>query len=257
MIEDIIAIFEMIEERDNSIERVVIGIDPWLFLNETGEIRYKSIETEYKAELEKITNKSNSSVGLKNNFFDFIPSKYRELFSPAYLQSSLKSLLRHKGVGSITVCDNAEAEEVNKTLPNGTRIASTTAYAHTISENTEGTLRSIASDTVYHMKKNDALNPDRIKIFEQFIDYLLAKGIEVQFYLPSWNPVFYDEFKSNAEYRYFTQMEDYVIKFASNRGINVHGTYDPSALGITMKDYMDLLHLKPDVGFKLYNTIVR
>ena len=253
MLEDDIAIFGMIEDKDSSIERIIIGVDPWLFLNETGEVRYKSIEKEYKAELEKISGEKKND----KEIFSIIPPKCLELFSPAYLQSSVKSLIRHKGVGTLTVSKNAEPENINKTMPNGRRIMSTSSYFHSIEENTDLILRSIATDTVYHMKKNDSLNPDRIKIFEQFIDYLLAKGIELQFYLPSWSPVFYDEFKSNPEYHYFTEMENYVVEFATTKKIHVHGTYDPSVLGIIMGDYTDFLHLQPEVAFRLYNTIVR
>lgn len=80
-IEDIIAIYQMYKTKDLLPNRIIIGIDPWLFNENNEQKRWLSLKDEYNAFFNKPP-----SVNLKNKI------ELKELLSFSYFQNSIKNI---------------------------------------------------------------------------------------------------------------------------------------------------------------------
>lgn len=257
MLEDDIAIFGMIEDHDNTVERVIICVDPWLFLDNTEENRYQSIEEKYEKEYKRITGRS-----LNKQFSDstFISSETKELFSPSYFRSSVKSIMRtwvlHDNNREVEISQDDSINEKAKILPNGTRIPSKSDFKSEI-VNSENAFKNIESNSVYHILENSSLSEEKMFLFRRFLEYLLRKDIIVELYLPAWYSDYYQAFNENEGYSFVLSIEEYALSVGDDLNISVHGSYDPIYSDINNSDWMDDLHLKPEIGLKQFNAIIR
>lgn len=254
VLEDVIAIYGMIEDHDQSIDRIILCVDPWMFLDQTEEERYKSIEEEYQKELAKITNLDIGNNGASHFYTSM--SRVFELFSPAYFQSSVSAVLRHRVNRTVLICSDDSIENKAKITPNGRRIPAET-YFKTDTESLANARKRLAADDVYLLKRNSSLSEYRMNLFEQFVNYILEENVEVMLYLPAWYSAYYQAFCSDISYKYVLDVENYILDFADNAGIKVHGSYDPVLSGTDDDDFMDDLHLKPEAGLEQYEGIIR
>jgi hypothetical protein len=83
-VEDIISIYQLYidNNRIESIGKIVIGIDPWLFNKNNGQNRWESLSNEYYTFIDKKTS-------LIKKFPIY---KYSQLVSPSYFQTSIKNI---------------------------------------------------------------------------------------------------------------------------------------------------------------------
>ena len=247
--QDNMAILGFIEKNAKKIDRVVLCIDSWMFLENNGQTRYKSIEREYLEEYNKITGLNTSA---SFSLSDLIPVKVRELFSPSYFQSSIKAFIKSLFLKKNQLAINNDSGRI--IYPTGTH---SPYNSNSAQQNINDAKRNIAMNTVYSSKRNAKISEEEKKLFEQFTKYLLREGIKLDFYLPAYHPVYYHEFATSKAYSYILEIEDYVVNYARNNSIPLHGSYNPELSGITVNDFMDSIHLKPEIGLMQYKNTIR
>ena len=220
-----------------------------MFLENNGQTRYKSIEREYLEEYNKITGLNTSA---SFSLSDLIPVKVRELFSPSYFQSSIKAFIKSLFLKKNQLAINNDSGRI--IYPTGTH---SPYNSNSAQQNINDAKRNIAMNTVYSSKRNAKISEEEKKLFEQFTKYLLREGIKLDFYLPAYHPVYYHEFATSKAYSYILEIEDYVVNYARNNSIPLHGSYNPELSGITVNDFMDSIHLKPEIGLMQYKNTIR
>ena len=257
VLEDYIGILGIFETVDKLPRRVIIGVDPWIFDAECSENRYRSIQNYLNYELKAINHEDAGDPPLHGSSLISRFDKLKELVSFSYFQASvysIKSVIFDDAVTGITREDNAEYGERMKIMPNG-RFLPRAARFMTADECTANAKQALGSDNVFLVSGFEELSEEKMVMFEQMVDYLLKKNVSVEFYLPAWFPDYYEAFTCGGEYAGVIKAESYVRSMAEERNIVVHGSYDPAATGNTRDDFMDDLHLKPEIMLQQFKYI--
>ena len=87
--EDIIALFNVYENKNIHVDKIILEISPWILNDNNEQSRWIVLEDEYNFFLRKL----NASTKSKNKVY--INPRYKELLSFEYFQESIK-YLRHK-----------------------------------------------------------------------------------------------------------------------------------------------------------------
>ncbi len=134
--EDLFAIFNIYEEREEIPPVIIVGVDPWVFQRHN-KIRWKSIGKDYEAMAKKLEEFSKTVKAHRNkspflNKFDFIFfwegiffEKYFQLVSFSYFQSSLEEfvkLARERRIYEIIGNRSASGVHGNSDAPVQTRL---------------------------------------------------------------------------------------------------------------------------------------
>ena len=241
-------------------DHIVIGIDPWAFYTDALSGRHVSVAEYARYEKEMVdVGHSDKEPNISSNN----RRKIRELFSVSYFQSSIKNMysrVRSEGLDALfpsesrivtTASDDAVGEHA-KILPNGRMVMAKEGFI-SVEENDASVRQMISKESVYQLGSGfSELNYDNLQEFENLINYLQKKGIQVEFYLPSWYPLLYDYFCESSNYSGIMKLEDFLRKLASEKSIIVHGSYNPYICGIEKEDYADWLHLKAEKMLENY-----
>lgn len=244
-LEDIIAIYQLYKDNGIKPQKLVIGIDPWLFNQNNGQSRWLSIKQAYDTYYGKIS---------KNLITNIPIHKYAQLFDLSYFQASIISL--PKIMQNITPI--ATKEEFNNTL---TRlIDGTITYGYDYRTKSEGDVEisanSFISGDIYSLENYNELSVNKVQEFESFINSLLNQGIEVDFILMPYHSIVWQYINENIKYSQVNEVEDYIYKYSYENQITITGSYDPGSYMLTSRDFYDGMHLSPE-GVKkvLSNTL--
>lgn len=257
VIEDIIGVLGILNVNNKMPVQVLIGVDPWIFYENCEENRYKSIQNYIDYQMRIIDSEQNVNIPLEGPSVSSKLDKLKELYSFSYFQSSAKTILKNiagREESNVLIESNDDIGEREKIVPNGRRIPSISRFHKTI-ENIASARQAINNNSIYYLSGFSELSSEKVEIFENTIDYLQSQNVKVEFYLPAWFPEYYDEFKINESLSGVIKAESYIRKMAERREIIVRGSYDPSVMNISSDDFMDDLHLKPEIGLDSYNYV--
>lgn len=253
---DYYSIVGLLRYYDKMPKRVVIGVDPWAFLRDATDGRQTSLN-EYAAYLINGLH-DEASFNNKNIKGAIIYSKLKELYSLGYFRDSKKSLEDkgiRKGADPVNVAADSNIGEKQKITPEGRYIPYSKDF-HTNSDIDNEVTEQIQSGVIYQLGKGFTDIPsDRWDDFEQLIKYLLDNGVEVHFYLPAWHPIVYEFFILHDDFSGVVKLEDDVRKLGAKYNILVHGSYNPVYNNFCTEDFMDWLHLKPNIMYADYQNI--
>lgn len=256
VLEDYLGIIGILESEDKVPERMIIGVDPWIFNDGCAEHRYESIQR-YVEYGKQIIGHENAGSVLIEDTDGLQIGKLKELLSFSYFQSSVFSLamiVRHHTFSRVLVESNTEYGEREKILPNGRRIPKKDRFLSKEKCETQAK-QDIQVDNVYFVSGFQQLSQSKSELFIRMIDYLQDRNVSVEFYLPAWFPAYYEVFEHDRNYSGVMEAEAFIRSIADERGITVHGSYDPAVSGITEEDFMDVLHLKPEIMLQQYQFI--
>jgi hypothetical protein len=197
-----------------------------------------------------------------NNFIEF--SRYmkympviKEMLSPAYFQQSLKFLLQTKG-GS--AAPNIQAKPL--CLPDVNQanyiFCSDGSVPWPLLENydsakVEDIVRTI-NDGLVPLKSIDS---KALELLKQLTDFHVQNGTAVTYVLVPVHPFSYEKWKSENDSRGFLLAEKTYRNFASNNGIPVVGSYNPTEVGCKNTDFRDWVHPLPRCTNLLATTLKR
>ncbi len=223
-LEDYLSIYYLYEKKGCKINKILIGLAPWLLNNNKNLNRWKTLENEYSLFLKKLL----KNPHIKNNESMLSQyAKYKELLSLQYFKTSLISLTannegvtRHKD-GSIYYNArflNASRDEVERRVKH-----------------------NIACDLTYAFDNFTHLSEHYKLVFSNFVEYLQKQNIEVRFLLSPFHPIMYEYLKANNYHAIF-ETENYFRNYMHSHKIQVIGSYDPVKYNFDNSYFVDGWH---------------
>lgn len=237
-----------IESRHQYPKKVVLGLDPWVLNENSGDTRWQSLSDSYLKGMQQLGLEPEKIGQMKQD-------KYKQLISFPYIKASLSALKNHPR----TVRQVASEDEMSDTEggmnPDGSHIEQR-CIANRTDVEVEKDAQSYVSDSiVYQMEKYNELSNKRILLLTKLVDNLKVNGVEVIFYLPPYHPYVYEQLFANPQYNTFLKAETYIRSMAKDNGITVYGAYNPKELGVDNSDFTDGMHLRYDRASKVFKVI--
>lgn len=230
-IEDIIALFQMYKERSILPNKIIIGIDPWLLNENNGQSRWKSLEYFYNK-----YNKKTGSILATNSSY-----KYSELFSLSYFQASIKSLPKLFSGTSRPIATQEKYNETNTKLSDGSLVYRAD-YRNATQNYINSKIEGYIAGNIYSIENFETISDEIWTEFQNFVSTLRKEHISIEFFLCPYAPIVYD--KIAKEYPNVLQSESLIVNFAHDKGIKVHGSFNPYDLRFDEKYFYDGMHCK-------------
>ena len=233
---DCISIWRLMLQQGQMPKRVILTIDPWMLAE--GCLEKRAMTDGY---VEFCKEHGTTALATAGNWQAKL-EKLSQAFSLTYFQSSVQYL--QKGLDKTR--DPIPTEEF---------------YTQTDMRRADGSygynaeLRDVTPENMYDRVKDyitqrstvmqdfDGINPLLQTQLELFIDEMQQKGTEVTLFLSPFNNAYYDHMSSQTDnYVEMLSVEPLVRNIAKEKGVQVIGSYDPYACGLTQMDFYDGLH---------------
>ena len=234
--EDLIATYYLYESTHGKPQKVLIGIDPWMFNINRKSNRYLKFGDYYDKMADKL-NIPPTADQLEQE------SALETLFSLDYFQSSLLSLIEHGVDGATTqIIKGAESEQKIKTS-NGTLKYGKNWQTHKNMIEIAAK-RYIASGEIYGFSNFSEVSSERVQKFELFFNYLKDKGVSAEVFLSAYHPMVWDYFELNSEkYSPIFKSEQSIIVLCAKYDIPIIGSFSPKKTNLVSTDFYDGMHL--------------
>lgn len=236
-LEDYLAIYYLYEKKGCKIQKVILGLDPWLLNDNNDQSRWKDLGNEYSIFIKKLL-KNSVEITLELKLYQY--KKFISLISPSYFKTSLRYLI--KGIDRKYI---PTKEMVNESF---TKISDGSIYYDILYRNAsrdaveDEARRTIAANTIYSLDNFTHLSKHYGAIFSNFVEYLQKQNIVVEFFLCPYNPIVYEYFKNNSYYHIVLKTENYFMDYAISHKIKVFGSYDPAKYNFDSSNFFDFMH---------------
>ena len=226
-IEDDIAIIDLATNKFHP-KKLIIGADPWLFNSNSGQSRWLSLKPEYINAVSRFSqSKQPKHIATKlytindHSFFETVYNVYEKInISKTYVNNN--SPLQYKDI-------------IRK---DGSRM-----YNTNYSTTTQDEIRRGFNDLINYSMTSYKFSPQSMDLFEKFLDYYRSK-YEIILVLSPYHPDLYKRIKQ--EKPIFLDIENQYREIAKKKNIKIIGSYDPSKVGCSSKDFYDGMHPKDD-----------
>ena len=226
-IEDDIAIIDLATNKFHP-KKLIIGADPWLFNSNSGQSRWLSLKPEYINAVSRFSqSKQPKHIATKlytindHSFFETVYNVYEKInISKTYVNNN--SPLQYKDI-------------IRK---DGSRM-----YNTKYSTTTQHEIRRGFNDLINYSMTSYKFSPQSMDLFEKFLDYYRSK-YEIILVLSPYHPDLYKRIKQ--EKPIFLDIENQYREIAKKKNIKIIGSYDPSKVGCSSKDFYDGMHPKDD-----------
>jgi hypothetical protein len=238
ILDDVLGVYGLYDVAGRRPNRVVLNVDPWMESYRSG--------TGWGAladERAMVMRRAGIPVSPRRDELALLATKWRTVATPEYFRLAVFSL-RHYGTHGIAwrVTDHPQKAEKTK-LPDGTIV-----WQETSPELAAAAAHDFATNVLPHDPRFRDLpqhTPGRDGAVERFVRYLGGEGIYVTVLLVPFAPEVYDA-ALRSPGRTIADVERDVRAAAARAGVPVIGSYDPRAVGVTMRDFSDEDHLRPE-----------
>lgn len=228
-IEDIVSIYQLYKTNNKLPNKIIIGIDPWIFNENNEKERWKSISNYYYSFI-------NSEHIESVSYY-----KYKELFSLSYFQSSLK-MIPHYFSGKLIPQSTSEKNNyLNTKLTDGSIIYAE-IYRNASPEEIKNKIKTYLNGSIYGIEYFTQVSKKNWNDFGKLIDDIEKNGIEIEFFLSPYAPLVYN--KIEKDYPLVMKIERIINDFASSKNIKIYGSYSPFILGMDESYFYDAIHCK-------------
>ena len=223
-------------------EIFLMGIDPWIFNDGEENIDERSDKELFREFLVEIMGYEVDEYTPENPW-----KKYEPLLDPSYFQASVDMYLKNQDADNqpeIVAVENIYKNDDIIKSPDGAIIYDIT-FRTRPQEQADGDALTAANNNMLRLADFDQLSPYYTQLFEEFVQYLQAKDIQIIFFLPSYHHYLYWKAQGDMDqYHCLFEVEDYIREMGEKYNIPVYGSYDPDAVGLTNRDFMDGLHMR-------------
>lgn len=232
---DFLAIWQLYRAQGWRPQRLVVGVDPWIFNRHNKQVRWRSLGPEFAAISRHLRLdprlQGNASTG----------ERLRTLFSLPYLADSLRGLLLGDADAATKffVTDDSEHPDGVK-LPDGATVSPARRRGLSVA--------AVAADAAgftkrgaYSLEGFDRMDPSLQDAFERFLDLLRDEGVEVTLALAPYHPQTYPALLADG-YSVVATVERYLRECGARRRIAVWGSYSPTAAGCNDTHFTDGMH---------------
>lgn len=231
MIEDIIAYYELCRENGISTNNIILGIDPTLFNESIIHPEWRTIGKYYF-----------NFMGLKTPFLSFDNELIKNLFSPSYFRSSIKTIPNLQKNRSVDISDTY----INDGF---TRRKDGSIYYNIEKRNASMKQVDAEADSKGVWYDYESLSETRVKTFEFFVNQLCEGEAKVYFFRCPYHPLFYKKIKGLGGIK---KGADYIEKYAKKHDIELIGDYNPDLMGYTKECFYDANHVRKEIIDELF-----
>lgn len=241
---DLLATMAMMKLNGKKADRVILALDTRLFDTKVymSDGRHDRLMDYSEYMIDYLNGEVGEGFQPELEVRDSFLSKVGQLFSISYFQHSV-DYVKKNGIAALNNERWKIVEEDfngNKYLPDYSIV-----YAREMEEITAEEV--IASCNTYWMEANvteyTLANEENMQVFEKMIGYLQAQGTEVELFLCPFAPALWDRVWEE-QYPILFQLEEYADTLAEKYGVEVQGSYNPYAVGMTNEDFYDARHIK-------------
>jgi len=243
-IQDLIAIFQMYSTKNRLPKKIILGVDPWLFNENNGQIRWQSLRKEYASfENQKIEEND-----------DLLNNKVKQLFSLSYFQASFINLPAVI-VGKSDPIATEEIYNHSNTILVDASLSYSKKYREASNEEVNSAARIYSSGGIYSIENFKNISPQIFSEFEQLCIEILKNDIELSFFLAPYHPIVYK--KIEQEYHIVLETENKLREFSKKRNIECLGSFNPATYGIESAGFYDGMHSKENTIKKILKVETR
>jgi hypothetical protein len=239
-LEDYLAIIGLYESKSSLPLKIIIGVDPWIFNKNNGQSRWTAIGKYYENSLRNIYG-TKVEVDLSDNL------KYLQLINLDYTKANLDTITAQNKKVKFYITDTSEVDDSIREPDGSTHYPFNVRFQKDIT--TQSNAKEYANAPVYSLENFTELS--NTKLFEDFINYLQKKNIEVMFLLCPYHPITYNLLVKDPKYKIIMDAEIYLRNIASARRMKISGSYDPESDHFSSMDFTDGMHGKDIVMEKL------
>jgi len=251
VLEDYIAITQLYMINNKLPNKVILGIDPWIFNMNHGQTRWESLKENYRNFFKhndlndkKIPKESLLNTVFENNSFN--------LFSIKYFQESIRYLLSGNYYNEDYFSTKEKALSSKIKLDDGSLVYGSDFRNADINE-INNKAKNYLNGNIYSIENFKIINDTYVNQFEALVNFYKSKDIKVILFLPPYNPIVYNYINNNPEYEMVEKVELYLKEFAYKNDIKIIGSYNPNKLNLNGDDFFDGMHPKGETIIKLFN----
>ncbi len=246
VLEDIVALYQLIEDKNCQPKEIVVGIDPWIFNENNPENRFSFV---YLDAYLKLTKKLNFKVDLKSKpIFDPV---YSELISFQYFQESIKKIKNQNN--DIYYPTKEETNPTFTKLKDGS-ISYDSIYRNKTNQQIINEVAGRELNIKQAFTGYKQLSQKKILLLRELFKYWQEKGILISIYLIPFHPYMYNHLLSNPHYSMLQNSELKVKEIGVRMGIPVYGSYNPEINQLIETDFYDEMHLNYNSVGKIRNA---
>lgn len=244
--------FYIYDRRGRLPQNIIIGVDPWIF---NLDIDAQSKRSDPMMYAEFVSERLGIPIPYET---EDTSQNWQYLFDLSYFQGNLDSL-QNEAVTSgevQPVPDGVDPYTLDAEIrrPDGSIIYSV-SYRNRPQE-------EIDMDILYQTGGMSFLgnypepDPQRLAIFEAWLQYMQEKDINLFFFLAPYPPAEYDNALEKAEeYGGFLGTEEAIRALGRKYNIPVYGSYDPYAIPAESTDFYDGLHPRYECVARIFPGI--
>ena len=259
---DLLAVVGILDRNGQLPDRMIIGVDAFLFNASHNNERFRDLEDyvfymeEKLEDGEYATNRTEDTSGKTSKQGETAQINTGrdngKWLSLDYFRYNITLLPEHKRF-AVDYIKDWETERYLK------HYDGSIAYQRDLREADakdveELTRQSIEEGVVYRMTDYKEIDEQSMTLFNDLIDYLQGRGVEVILYLPPYSPIVYNYIESEEAYHITFQIEERITQMASDKHAALYGSYDPVGSGLEMTDLYDIYHVKTE---KMMDTFYR
>lgn len=233
--EDVMALFQLYNGKGCMPKELVIGVDPHTFTQNVGKSRWKTLKKEYDAITQQLSGKVIESEGGEDE-----ESKYWQLVSPSYFNSSFKKL--KSGQGEPVITDNPINDKAITHHADGS-VTYDKKYRQPTPSQIDQKAAEYQNAILYSIKTNTALSPEIKSTFESLMGYLKSKGCRVTLVIAPLYPKTYNFIAKHPMHLQLLNTEQFCAGLAAKySNVKVIGTFNPAPLGMDESYFYDGNH---------------
>lgn len=247
---DVMNAWYLFERADKLPQNLILCVDPWLFNGVSAAELNKKADPELFAEfLEK-------GLGVSSGYEepDQLES-WKALIDPAYFQGNVKYYLKQRQTGLHETEDGGaipfkpmtgslESLDFSVKFPDGS-IYYPAAFRNWSHDEVMAEVLAQAG-TISSMHGFDSMDAYWTGLFEQFVQHVQSKGVNVMFLLTPYHPLICLHVYNNPQgLTGFFEVEPWLRDYAAAHGIPVYGSYHAGRAGVLEPLFFDGIHCRP------------
>jgi hypothetical protein len=231
-IEDLLAVYQLYEQKKCLPNEILIGIDPWTLNVNNGQTRWQTLNQEFLILSNKLTNKNLIKIDSQNE------SKYIQLISPSYFKSSFSKLFTKSSIPIAT--KNKDNDTFTKHVDGS--ISYDLEFRSATDVEVEKRVLSYLSGDIYSIEKFDKISVENCNLLEKFVKHLKNKNIKVSIFLSPYHPKVYSFITKSIKYKNVKISEEYIKDLGLKNNIEIIGSFNPINLKLDSSCFYDGMH---------------
>ena len=228
---------------------IIISIDPWLFNDGNPENRYLDMMDSFT----KMSNKIDKNKSMKSNYYLTRYNNIFKIFSFEYLTVNFSYLIKtyRSSYKDYFIVDSVGSDKTVAVKESDGSYHYPQKHNNRLSEEiTKEANTWLKTDISQFQNFNKISNK---KIFENLLQYLISKNVNVTIKLAPFNPIIYN--RLIVKYPLIIEVESYINQIANPLKVNIIGSYNPYKYLLKIDDFTDYMHPKEEVINNILNEI--